>query len=722
VSSATEQLAELSLAAFDHMVAATPGFRSRTGQRDMAQAITTTLAGVDLGAHDEPNRAIAVIQAGTGVGKSAAYAATLVPMAQARKTRLLISTATVALQEQLMTKDLPALAAVLPTPFTYALAKGRARYVCKLKLEQWSGLPGVNSAEMFEADEDVPPSPSTLARASGKSQDPDERRMELFDSLAQALANGSWNGDRDQLAEQPDGQDWALVAAERHTCTVRHCPRFRQCSYYQARNALAEADVIVANHDLVLASLGMKTLPDLDNCLIVFDEGHHLPAVALDQFSSSMDLSNLRWLDRLPRIMLEVGEKMHSELGEDVTTLARDLKAALHDLGRLMMDLLRSTVVGYDGTQRWPGGVLPEALHEPVALALRLATSLAKVLDDLGAAIKLLARDDPSQALHCSMLYARLGPLSPKLGSVVSTCELLLEHGPQPLAKWLKSDTGSGLVVLTVHACPMVPGDLLRQHLWTQVRGAVVTSATLASCGTFDYFLAEAGLSGDANAHTLEVHSPFDYGKQGRLMVVETAADPKHVDAYTREMVTELLADLALVQRGALVLFTSRAQMKVATDSLPASLLEVVLVQGQMSRTRLLAAHQARVEAGRPSVIFGQQSFGEGLDLPGALCETVFIAKLPFTPPSDPVEEARAEWLKTLGRDPFAELVIPATGIRLLQWTGRAIRTEEDYATVICYDKRLLRAGYGKRMLRGLPGYEVLRRVNGVIESASRTP
>ncbi|MBK9573931.1 MAG: ATP-dependent DNA helicase DinG [Rhodoferax sp.] len=715
----SEELAALSLAAFDHMVAATPGFRSRAGQHDMAQAIATTLAGVDLGAHDDPIRAIAVIQAGTGVGKSAAYASTLVAMAQARKTRLLISTATVALQEQLMTKDLPALAAVLPTPFTYALAKGRARYVCKLKLEQWSGLPGVNSVEMFEPDDDLPQPPATAVRAGSKTQDPEERRMDLFDSLAQALANGSWNGDRDQLAEQPDGHDWALVAAERHTCTVRHCPRFRQCSYYQARNALAEADVIVANHDLVLASLGMKTLPDLDNCLVVFDEGHHLPAVALDQFSSSMDLSNLRWLDRLPRIMLEVGEKMHSELGEDVTTLARDLKAALHDLGRLMMDLLRSTVVGYDGTQRWPGGVLPDALHEPVGLSLRLATSLAKVLDDLGAAIKLLARDDPSQALHCSMLYARLGPLSPKLGSVVSTCELLLEHGPQPLAKWLKSDTGSGLVVLTVHACPMVPGDLLRQHLWTQVRGAVVTSATLASCGTFDYFLDEAGLSGNPNAHTLEVHSPFDYSTQGRLMVVETAADPKHVDAYTREMVAELLADLALVQRGALVLFTSRAQMKVATDSLPALLLEVVLVQGQMSRTRLLAAHQARVEALRPSVIFGQQSFGEGLDLPGALCETVFIAKLPFTPPSDPVEEARAEWLKTLGRDPFAELVIPATGIRLLQWTGRAIRTEDDYATVICYDKRLLRAGYGKRMLRGLPGYEVLRRVNGVIEAAS---
>jgi ATP-dependent DNA helicase DinG len=120
------------------------------------------------------------------------------------------------------------------------------------------------------------------------------------------------------------------------------------------------------------------------------------------------------------------------------------------------------------------------------------------------------------------------------------------------------------------------------------------------------------------------------------------------------------------------------------------------------------------VEAGYPSILFGLQSFGEGLDLPGKLCETVFIAKLPFSPPSDPVEEARAEWLKSVGRDPFSELVVPATGIKLLQWTGRAIRTEDDHATVICYDRRLLRLAFGRRMLQGLPPYAVSRRVGGV--------
>jgi ATP-dependent DNA helicase DinG len=209
---------------------------------------------------------------------------------------------------------------------------------------------------------------------------------------------------------------------------------------------------------------------------------------------------------------------------------------------------------------------------------------------------------------------------------------------------------------------------------------------------------------------TLEVSSPFDYALQGSLTVVQTRAEPKDAAAYTSEMVQALIDDLQQVEAGALVLFTSRAQMRSATDALPADLIEKVQIQGTSSRTRLLATHMARVEAGLPSIIFGLQSFGEGLDLPGKLCETVFIAKLPFAPPSDPVDEARAEWLRTVGRDPFNELVVPATGIKLLQWTGRAIRTEDDHARVICYDKRLVLTTYGKRMLAGLPPYRLVQR------------
>jgi ATP-dependent DNA helicase DinG len=335
------------------------------------------------------------------------------------------------------------------------------------------------------------------------------------------------------------------------------------------------------------------------------------------------------------------------------------------------------------------------------------AQGLSKAMDALGLEIKTLAKEDPSQALLCAQLFARLGSVAPRLDGVASTAHLLLEHGEQPLAKWFEASGNNGYLTMTAHACPIVPGDLLRQFLWSRVRAAVVTSASLTSCGSFDYFLAEAGLTFNSNVQSLAVSSPFNYARQGTLSVIPTRAEPKQAEAYTAEMVAALMRDLESVRHGALVLFTSRAQMQAAADAVPGHLMDMMLMQGTQSRTRLLEQHRTRVQDGMPSVLFGLQSFGEGLDLPGDLCETVFIAKLPFSPPSDPVDEARAEWLKKLGRDPFNELVVPATGIKLLQWTGRAIRTEEDLARVVCYDKRLTQTAYGRRMLAGLPPYRL---------------
>jgi ATP-dependent DNA helicase DinG len=158
------------------------------------------------------------------------------------------------------------------------------------------------------------------------------------------------------------------------------------------------------------------------------------------------------------------------------------------------------------------------------------------------------------------------------------------------------------------------------------------------------------------------------------------------------------------------VLFTSRDQMRQAVAALPDRLRPYVLVQGDWPRTVLLQRHRQQVSKGEPSIIFGMQSFGEGLDLPGNLCATLFIAKLPFAPPDDPVGEARAEWLEAQGRNPFMELTVPATSVRLAQWAGRAIRTETDQARIVCYDRRLLTTPYGQRLLQGLPPFTQMRR------------
>jgi ATP-dependent DNA helicase DinG len=775
----------LALAAFDHVVAHASGFRPRAGQREMAALIAHTLSGVALGdgaVSSEaglPDRGIAVVQAGTGVGKSAAYASTVIPLALAQNKRVIISTATVALQEQLIAKDLPALAAALPQPFAFALAKGRGRYVCRLKLDQLSGGDAA-SADLFESD-DTPSATDTTpaalaahtvasAAATARSAERWQERSQQYAQWAQTLDSGAWDGDRDRLDEQPEGDMWSPVAAERHTCTARHCPSYNGCSYYQARAKLAQAQVIVVNHDLLLSTLGLHALPAPEDCYMVFDEAHHLGSVAQGQFTASMDLMRSQWLDRLPRAVEEVAGALQYTPGADVPALTRELKAAQGDLARMAMQRMgenpdwlaltgrtgatglavgtvragprpaergaaqpeRWGVAGAPVVDRFEAGALPAGWAETVSRLHANASALLKIFETMATQLKANARDNPGDAPRCARLYSRLGVLAPRLQSVQETATLWLQEPPAnssdqprqaPLAKWLEAGVSHGLVTLTAHACPLQPGSLLRNHLWNKVRGAVVTSASLVTCGTFDHFLHESGLAYDDAVVTREVQSPFDHANQGRLVVVQTTADPKDVEAYTREMLAALMTDLRAVQRGALVLFTSKAQMRRAQELLErgehSDLRSAVLVQGEASRTQLLRRHAERVAEGEVSILFGLQSFGEGLDLPGELCEWVFITKLPFASPSDPVGQARADWLKSQGRDPFSELVVPATGARLLQWTGRALRTEADEAVVICYDARLLRQSYGRRMLKGLPPYRLQRRVGDVLTDVS---
>ncbi|MFY7905233.1 MAG: ATP-dependent DNA helicase DinG, partial [Burkholderiaceae bacterium] len=347
-----DALVAQAMAAFDTAVSEEAGFRSRPGQRQMAERVAQTFSSPDLGARrqalgdtddnlsagarpvgqDEvpPRRAFAVIQAGTGVGKSLAYSAPAVALALARNTRVLIATATVALQEQLVNKDLPALAASLPQPFRFALAKGRGRYVCRLKLERLLGPDGQEADDLFA---DLPPPEADRPGAGGF----DARRAE-WQTMAQALATDTWDGDRDSLPVQPDADIWQPVAAEAASCTAKHCPLFSRCPYFERRKDLVGAQVIVANHDLLLSSLGSRVLPELDHCLLVLDEAHHLPAVALDQFTRSMDLTRLRWVDQLAQRALQVGAALYLSDAVDSPRLAATLRLALQEVARFAMD------------------------------------------------------------------------------------------------------------------------------------------------------------------------------------------------------------------------------------------------------------------------------------------------------------------------------------------------------------------------------------------------
>ena len=689
----------------------------------MAAQVAQTLSQAQLGKIDEgapePTRSIAVVQAGTGVGKSLAYSIPAISMALARGTRVLISTATVALQEQLVNKDLPALAQQLEQPFKFALAKGRGRFVCKLKLER---LASTGEAQDEDLDdlfaEEKAQAQSRVARPALEL----EARMQFYKSMANALASQAWDGDRDSLETPPEAEAWSPVAAESSSCTGKHCPAFSNCVYYERRKDLVAAQVIVANHDLLLSSLGARLLPELDNCLLVLDEAHHLPATALGQFAGEMDLSRLGWIDKLTSRALRVNTLVEVEELADLPSHASQLRQQLQELARLVMELYGDTLKSQKDSWgparvRVPRGMLPEPLLEPLGRAAHHANSFLDALRAISKALRAAIKDNPEEARRLSTAYAQVGALAPRLESVYDTAQLLMQQPAQdddssrvPNAKWFTLETDGEYIVVKAHASPILPGATLRHHLWSQVRGAVLTSATLTSCGQFDFFLREAGLHDDGAVTTLEVPSPFDYARQGTLVARETVADPKEAARFTQEMVDALLGDLSHVQAGALVLFTSREQMRLAVDALSTAMRSQVLVQTAMPRALLLARHRDAVEMGEPSIIFGMQSFGEGLDLPGALCESLFITKLPFAPPDDPVGEARAEWLRSSGRNPFNELVVPATAIRLAQWVGRAIRTEEDQAHVYCYDRRLVNTSYGQQLLKGLPPFALQRR------------
>jgi len=716
--------AALGLAAFDEAVAASNGFRSRAGQRGMAEKVAQTLGSATLGKveeGDEPVRAIAVIQAGTGVGKSLAYCAPAIALALARGTRVIISTATVALQEQLVAKDLPALAALLPSPFRFALAKGRGRYVCRLKLERLGGL---TEPEIDEDDpeDDLFADDKAAAHRNAREIRPAhevEARLKFYAGVAQALSSGAWDGDRDSLETPPTPDAWMPMAAEAASCTGKHCPSFGHCAYYERRKTLVGAQVIVVNHDLLLSSLGNRLLPELDNSLLILDEAHHLPGTALAQFACRMDLGRHGWIEKLARKAVRFGSQLGVTEVSDIPGHAKYLREALQDVERLVLDLhgetLRAALSGpARGTARarLPRGEIHEALVEPLGQVAHHTEGYLTALRCIAKALRAEIKEYPEQGRRLSTQYAQLGAMAPRLEAVLETAQLLLrdtEPGAVPAAKWFTLEMDGDIPVVQAHASPLLPGATLRNRLWSTVRGAVLTSATLTSCGKFDFFLRESGLFDDDAASTLEVPSPFDYAAQGRLIAVETRADPRNAASYTEEMVQALIRDLMTVRFGALVLFTSRDQLRQAVAALPPVLVPRVLVQTALPRAHLLATHRVRVADGEPSIIFGMQSFGEGLDLPGRLCESVFITKLPFAPPDDPVGEARAEWLRGAGRDPFVELVVPATAIRLAQWVGRAIRTEEDRASVYCYDKRLVSTAYGQRLLNGLPAFTLVR-------------
>ena len=692
--------------AYEHVARRVGGFVSREGQQQMVAEIADQLASARMDGDAPSGADVCVIEGGTGVGKTLGYLIPTITLAKQLKVRVLVSTATVALQEQLVSKDLPALSSVMPEPFTFGLIKGRGRYACISKLDR---VLGSGQGDML-SDE-----PTLQDEAP-------QRTISLYQRLGGQLIKGAWSGDRDSLPGGIEDKDWARIAADRHACTGSACEHYRRCSYYSAKREISKADVIVANHDLVLSSLrsDAKALPDGTRAIYVFDEGHNLPSIALNHFFGNSEVSSRAWIPQLARALHNAGT-VAADSGRDVALhLAETLEEYMAELERLCVSLYGDALSSRKGgvapssaRVRLAHGQVPQALADCLSNTARASNSLLESCSALLSALKELRSSEPDKAPAINNHMIALGPLMRRLEALVEVCDLMLQDGPMPPAKWVTLEMRRGQVFLSLSASPMSAGPLLNRHLWSRLRAAVVTSATLRTLGRFDFFLRESGLKHVQRVRCVEVASPFDYAQQGKLVVVQTQASPKTADRHTEEVAQLLAEDLRQVRRGALVLCSSRSQLATIVAQMPEELRARALVQGAQSREALLTAHRRAVDAGLPSFLLGLHTFGEGLDLPGPLCEWVFVAKLPFMPPNDPVSEARAEWMEARGRSSFAEIVVPATGVTLQQWAGRGIRTEEDRATIVCYDPRLTATSFGRQLLGGLPPFRMVRRVHG---------
>lgn len=683
----------------------------RYGQRLMIAEIARTLAGIeaDDSGYRLSNEHVCVLEAGTGTGKTLAYLLAALPVAQARGKRLIVSTATVALQEQVLHQDLPSLQKHSGLHFDFALAKGRGRYLCVAKLDQ--AMDGIEDNPTF-----------SLFEQALESRDGDDFHA-LVQELAEAYGNGRWEGDRDSWPVAIDANSWRRLTTDHRQCTNRRCSHFSACAFFRARRYLDQADVIVANHDLVLADLslgGGAVLPAPKDCIYVFDEGHHLPDKALEHFYHRFGVNAaLRWLRTLKKSLTELNTALAVQ-----PTLARllagfpELIAALeprlgeaYSLGHQLAELPNGA--GEESHHhRFAMGRAPEALRE---LATALLAPFAELTRNLESMADILRESlDPEKATGLPREQAEPWlPLVALLHGRSSEAHALWQamaasdvEGEPPQARWLTFDHPGGEAELTFSASPVSAAETLARYLWGSCYGAVVTSATLSALGRFERLQERAGL---ANRYRYQrLPSPFDYSR-AVLSVPREATDPADREQHEKAIV-EFIGSLRNSE-AVLMLFSSRAQLRAVEKALPKAQLARVLAQDRLPKRELIDQHRKRVDAGEGSIIFGLASFAEGIDLPGDYLTHVVITRLPFAVPDDPVGATMAEWIESRGGNPFMRISVPDASIKLVQACGRLIRKEADQGRITLLDRRVLTRRYGRALLDSLPPFR--REIDG---------
>ncbi|MFT7684796.1 MAG: ATP-dependent DNA helicase DinG [Candidatus Azotimanducaceae bacterium] len=676
------------------------GYKARFCQKQMIADIANTLGNIEVDENDERTSEdnICVIEAGTGTGKTIAYAISALPIAKALGKKLVISTATIALQEQIVLVDLPDLKKHSGLNFSFALAKGRRRYLCLSRLD-----------EVLQAGSDNSPNQSLAFLDEGMIVT-DEAHQALFETMLVKLGRGEWDGDKDNWSEEIEYSAWSQVSTDHVQCTGRQCSHYDNCFFYKARESIHRVDCIVTNHDLVMSDImmgGGAVLPPPEEAIYIFDEGHHLPDKAINHFASFMQVrTSQSWLEQIPSTLSLLSNDL-GEIGGLPRTLpqfessASDLVALLEDVVHLF-DPLREEAEGndMDVRYRFVEGKVDPAHRKLSEVLLQTTHRLEGLLSVLQSSIEdALIESEPSEQ---DLLEHWLPIVASMASRTEGNAKLWRDYASHdnpdeaPKARWINFREGDEL---NLQASPIAVHESLNELLWSRCFGAVVTSATLAVGSDFTRFRHRAGISETNSFRALL--SPFRYQEKAVLSIPRMDVDPRQADEHN-DAVADMLPSLIGSSRGNLILFASWRQMFRVSDALPAEFMEKVMSQGDLSKAEIIAQHKKTIDAGGTSIIFGLASFAEGIDLPGAYCEHVVIVKIPFAVPNDPVGATMSEWIEAKGGNSFQEIMIPDAALRLTQACGRLLRTESDTGKVSILDRRLVTQRYGSMLLNAL--------------------
>ncbi|MFL6273963.1 MAG: ATP-dependent DNA helicase [Blastocatellia bacterium] len=632
-----------------------PQYEYRPGQVEMAEAIHATLT----------QGGVALIEAGTGTGKTLAY---LIP-ALASGHRVIVATATKALQEQLYKKDIPFLQEILPRKFDAVCMKGRGNYICLHRLKKAEEMPILEGLEQMDAFDEI-------RRWAGETE----------------------TGDRAELTDLPEDLSfWPQIDARADTCLGQKCPEFDNCFITRMRQQAQEADVVIVNHHLFFADLALRggdygaVLPDYST--VIFDEAHELEDVAASYFGSTV--STYRILDLIQDAgRLSITEADASvELSKSLARLAQRADAfwltfrseeSGDEWSSAFKSRNRSRSTGFQDGRYTIGEshfvrFNEDGTYNATACGeayIALANALSRLSATLG-----MVKNPPSE----------LDNILRRTESMKFDLEFIVT-GDQPSFVYWYERRGRGIFL---NATPIDVSGILEERLFARLHGAVLTSATLAAGGNFDFIRTRLGIS-DARQQIIESH--FDYQHQAVLYLPPDMPDPRSRD-FLDASVDQITQIIEATRGRAFVLFTSTAAMRETYERVREQVDYPLFIQGQGSKAGLLD----RFRNTEGAVLFATSSFWQGVDVQGEALSCVIIAKLPFAVPSDPVVAARQKYIDEQGGNSFYEYSVPQAAITLKQGLGRLIRSARDRGVLSILDPRLRTKAYGRYFLASIP-------------------